>query len=1144
MNIRDDNSINEHALIEFEQYIKDIWSFLPTPITYISPLGVILDLDKTLEDMLHCSKEELVGRFLSDFSPQKERIEELQRLTFEKGSVRNFVCNLRGKNNSVIPVNISTLIRKSQQGEIIGYFAAFVDVSESKRAEELLRRTADYQRQLLETARYVTESLDIREVLTRIGSSARSILNAHGCTIYLLEPDDKTLKPVVAIDPPYEKEIMATPLDVDRSFTGHALKAGKATIFNDTSGNPVGHQIPGTPDEDDERIIVAPFIIKGDKLGAMCLNRYGTNFDKDELSVAEVFASYAATALKNARTFNDLQQEMQQRRHVQFALESEKAHLEQFLESAQEGIAVTNIDGTVQRINKGFSDIFGYTREEVAGKSIDDLIAPKDRFEEARSATVRAGKGKTVALETVRQRKDGELIDVSILGSPVIVNEEVVAIYAIYRDITLRKEAERSLKESEERYRTLVSTTPEAVTVTDLEGHITYVSPQTLGIHGFESPDDLLGKNALELIHPSDHKRAMKNMQKTLEQGMIRNAEYLLIKGDGSRFNGELNATLVKDSQGNPQAFIATTRDITARKLAEKALKENEERYRNLFQNSNDAIFIHDLNGNIIDVNNKVLSLFGYTKPEILALTIDKLHPSQELSKSAQAFKDISKKGFVNFEIKFRKKDSTIFPAEVSSSLFEIGDTKVIQGVVRDISARLQAENNIRESEERYRELVEKAGAAILIDDRSGKFVFCNQRLADLFGYSLDEMKTKDIRSIVHPDDLDRVLKIHQGRIQGKKVPSKYEFMGIKKNGEVMYLEIDAVALKDDGKIIGTRSYIWDITQRKEVEEDIKSSEERLKILFEYAPDGYYLTDLKGVFLDGNKAAEEMIGYKKEDIIGKNFAKAKLLSAKQIPKAAALLARNALGQPTGPDEFTLTRKDGSKTMVSIRTFPVKIAGQTVVLGIAHDITEYKRTQDELRKSYARMQKVLEDTINALTSAVEKRDPYTAGHQHRVAVLADAIAETMRLPDKQKEGLHVAALVHDIGKINVPAGILNKPSGLSDAEFALVKDHVLVGYDILRTIEFPWPVAEIVLQHHERLDGSGYPSGLKDGVIMLEAKILGVADVVESMLAHRPYRPAQGVETAVSEIKKNKKKLYDAKVVNACLKVLKDKNFSL
>jgi PAS domain S-box-containing protein/putative nucleotidyltransferase with HDIG domain len=287
-----------------------------------------------------------------------------------------------------------------------------------------------------------------------------------------------------------------------------------------------------------------------------------------------------------------------------------------------------------------------------------------------------------------------------------------------------------------------------------------------------------------------------------------------------------------------------------------------------------------------------------------------------------------------------------------------------------------------------------------------------------------------------------------------------------------------------------------------------------------------------------------MTGYKKEELVGKNFAKAKLLSASQLPKAMTLLARNAMGQPTGPDEFTLTRKDGSQTIVGIRTFPVRIAGETVVLGIARDITDYKRTQDELKYSYERMQKVLWDTINALTSAVEKRDPYTAGHQHRVAILADAMAEKMRLPSVQKLGLHVAALVHDIGKINVPAGILNKPSGLSDAEFALVKDHVLVGYDILRTIEFPWPVAEIVLQHHERLDGSGYPKGIKGSEMLPEARILAVADVVESMLAHRPYRPARGIESAVKEISKYKKKLYDVKAVNACLKVLKDKNFSL
>lgn len=1138
------NDIGEQALVEFEHYIKDIWSFLPTPISYVSPLGVILDLDKTLEQMLHCSKEEIVGQPLADFSFERGKIEELQRLTFENGAVRNFACTLKSNNDTMIPVSISTLLRKSGEGEIIGYFAAFTDMTENLKSEMLLRRTADIQQQLLETARYLTESLDIREVLARIGSSAREILRAHGCTIYLLESDRKTLTPVVAIDPPYEREIMATPIDIDRSFTGHAIKTGKATVFNDTLENPLGFHIPGTPDEKDERTIVAPFIVDDEKLGAMCLNRSGEGFSKDDLSVAEVFATYAATALRNARTYNDLQQEIEQRRHVQQELESEKVHLEQLFENALEGIAVTDVDGKVQRINDEFSRIFGYSRNEVVGKFIDRLIAPQDQIDAARALTRRACKGERIALEAVRRRKDGSLLDVSVLAAPIIVNKKLVAVYGIYRDITARKKADRQLRESEERYRTLVNTTPEAVTVTDLQGNITYVSQQTLKLHGYQEPEELLGRSAFEMIDPKDHERAMKNLKKTLEQGVTRNLEYNLLKKNGTSFSGELNASLVRDDRGEPLAFVATTRDVTERKLAEKALMEKEEKYRNLFQKSNDAIFIHDLAGNIIDVNNSVLKLFGYEKQEILCMTIDKLHPVGELRRSAKAFKDISAHGFVNFEISFKKKNGEIFPAEVSSNLFEISGVKMIQGVVRDISERKAAETNLRESEERYRELVEKAGAAILIDDKQGRFQYCNKRLADLFGYSLEEMQTKEIRSIVHPTDFERVLKIHQGRIQGKKVPSKYEFMGIKKNGELMHLEIDAVALKNGDEVIGTRSYLWDITQRKKTEEELRGSEERLKILFEFAPDGYYLTDLKGIFLDGNKAAEEMVGYRKEELIGKNFARVKLLSAAQLPKAVALLARNAVGQPTGPDEFTLTRKDGSKTIVDIRTFPVRIEGQTVVLGIAHDITAYKHTQDELKRSYERMQKVLEDTINALTSAVEKRDPYTAGHQHRVAIIADAIAEKMRLPERQREGLHVAALVHDIGKINVPAGILNKPSGLSDAEFALVKDHVLVGHDILRTIEFPWPVAEVVLQHHERLDGSGYPKGLKDSEIMLEAKILAVADVVESMLAHRPYRPARGLDSAIDEIKKFKKKLYDAKIVNACLKVLGDKNFSL
>ena len=179
------------------------------------------------------------------------------------------------------------------------------------------------------------------------------------------------------------------------------------------------------------------------------------------------------------------------------------------------------------------------------------------------------------------------------------------------------------------------------------------------------------------------------------------------------------------------------------------------------------------------------------------------------------------------------------------------------------------------------------------------------------------------------------------------------------------------------------------------------------------------------------------------------------------------------------------------------------------------------------------------TIHTIAATVEARDPYTAGHQKRVADLAIAIAREMKLADEKVEGIEIAGKIHDLGKIKVPAEILSKPGKLSDLEFQIIQTHPQVGYDLLKEIEFPWPIAEMVLQHHEKMDGFGYPQGLKGGEIMLEARILAVADTVEAMSSHRPYRPALGIEKALIQIKKDKGTLFDPDVVDACLKVFED-----
>jgi len=338
------------------------------------------------------------------------------------------------------------------------------------------------------------------------------------------------------------------------------------------------------------------------------------------------------------------------------------------------------------------------------------------------------------------------------------------------------------------------------------------------------------------------------------------------------------------------------------------------------------------------------------------------------------------------------------------------------QDIKKATELRKQAEQALKNSRKRYKDLVEKTSIAILIDDEEGNFKYVNKRYAEIFGFSIEEMKKQSIQSRVYPDDVKIVAKYHSERVNGKNVPSKYEYRGVRKDGSIVYLEVYAEALKRGGKIVGTRSYLWDITERKQAEKNIQ------------------------------------------------------------------------------------------------------------------------------QSMAALRKLLRGVISVIAAVVEVRDSYTSGHQRRVADLAREIATEMGISQNKINGIRSAGVIHDLGKICIPAEILSKASKLNGPEFELIKTHPQVAYDILKDIEFPWPIARIIYQHHERMDGSGYPQGIFGEDISLEARVLAVADVVEAMASHRPYRPALGMEVALKEIEKNKDILYDPKVVAACIKVFKEKGF--
>lgn len=447
-----------------------------------------------------------------------------------------------------------------------------------------------------------------------------------------------------------------------------------------------------------------------------------------------------------------------------------------------------------------------------------------------------------------------------------------------------------------------------------------------------------------------------------------------------------------------------------------------------------------------------------------------------------------------------------------------------------------------------FENLFQNSPEAIAFLDADGRVVRVNQPFTGLFGFSQEECRGRHLDDFLVPPERAEEARLATERARQGMLNS-FETVRAAKDGTHIDVQAQGVPVYSEGGKIGEYFLYRDIRDRKAAETALEKEKTFLEQLYENAPEGIIVTEGNGRIQRANRAFVQLFGWGRDELIGREVDDLIVPEDCRV-EAADFTLRADRGERVF-FEGVRRRKDGTLLDVSFLGVPIlSEAGQLGVYAIYRDISARKAAErallanrEDLRRSLQRMDRAWRQTVEVLSSTTEARDPYTAGHQRNVAQLAGAIAREMGQGERFIEGVILASLVHDIGKIVVPAEILSKPGRLTPLEFDLIRVHPEAGSSILRSIELPWPLAEIVRQHHERLDGSGYPNGLSGEAILKEARVIAVADVVEAMASHRPYRPALGVDRALEEISSGRGSLFDEQVVDACLALFREGHFA-
>ena len=969
-------------------------------------------------------------------------------------------------------------------------------------------------------------------------------------------------------------------------------------------------------------------------------------------------------------------QDITDRKQAEEALRESEENFHISLDNSPLGVRIATAEGETLYANQAVLDMFGYTTiDELRKTPLKDRYTPES-YADFQVRKKKRGRGEFAPSEYEISivRKNGEIRHLRVFRKEVIWNG-AKQFQIIYQDITEHKLAEETLLKSEEKYRNILESIEDGYYEVDLAGNLTFFNNSLCRINGYPR-EELMGMNNRQYTDEYNAKQIFQAFNEVYRtEKPATGCEYEVIRKDGAKAYIAASISLRKDAAGKKIGFRGIIRDITERKRAEEELWQSEKKYRLTFASTSDVIFMLDSEFKISNITPSIEKILGYKPEELINksfLDLNLMTPESLERAILNTGRVLSGEDVPNVVYDFITKEGLTRIGEVTGSpIVQGGKIIGISCVARDITERVQAEKALKESEKYFKEITENSSDIIVITDKNGEIKYCSRSIERFSGYKPEELIGRNVLTLIHPDDKKRAVGDFGRAILTTDTAIPNAFRIVHKDGSERYFEGLGKNLLDNPAVAGFIMNVHDSTERRQMEEALRRSEEKYRTILEDMEEGYSEIDLKGNFTFVNDKVVRDLGYTKEELIGTNsrqyrdgkneeeiyqrynelYKTGKTIRALGLVyvskngfartyEMTASLIRDEQGKPTGfrdvsrditerkqaekellqseakyrslienaqegiyqslvgyltlnpalahmlgydsPEEVLVTitdiarqlyvnpddrkkllelvnekgsvtdfeaeyyKKDGSRIWVSINMHAVRDDQGRLLYyqGINQDITEKKKIEEERQENIARLRKSLGATINAMAVTVETRDPYTAGHQRRVADLARAIATEMNLTSDQIDGVRMAGMIHDIGKISIPSEILTKPTKLTNLEFNLIKTHPASGYNILKDIEFPWPIARIILEHHERIDGSGYPNGLQGEQILLESRIIAIADVVEAISSHRPYRAAFGIDAALGEITKNRGILYDPDFVDACLRIFREKNYNL